>query len=511
MSDVLSSNVVLEARDIRKSFGGVHALKGVSLSLRKGEVHALAGENGAGKSTLIKILAGATQPDSGQIFLHEQLISHNSPRRAHELGIGIVYQQPALFPDLTVTENVVLAGESGTPWMRVNWKARHRVATALLQRVGAGFSANALAGSLTAPEQQLVEIAKALAASPSVLILDEPTATLGEQDAENLFRVVRELKAQGTTIVYITHRFDELFRLADRVTVLRDGECVDTYSIRDLTRNSLVSMMVGRDVSDVFPRRESLPGKIALQVKHLVAKSSGVNDVSLQVRCGEIVGLAGLIGSGRTQFAECLFGLRHADSGEILVEGQRVAMRSPREAITNCIGYVPEDRRKHGLILDMDIASNTTLASLAKISKYGLLREKLENQSAGDFSRRMRVKTPSVHTIAGNLSGGNQQKVALARWLMTEPKILILDEPTQGIDVGAKAEIYALMNELAERGIAILMISSDMSEILGMSDRVVVMSKGEISGELSRAEATPESVLHFALGHTDHVLEGQGV
>lgn len=427
------------------------------------------------------------------------------------MGIGIVYQQPALLPDLTVAENIALAGESEAPWRCVNWKARRSLAGSLLERVGAHFSENALAGSLTAPEQQLVEIAKALDAKPSVLILDEPTATLGEQDAENLFRIVRELQTQNTTIVYITHRFEELFRLADRVTVLRDGEVVDTCRVADMTRGRLVSRMVGREVSAVFPPRPPQKGKVGLEVRHISAASCGIKDVSLTVHCGEIVGLAGLIGSGRTQLAECIFGLTPKDSGEIWVNGEAVEINSPSDAIRNCIGYVPEDRRKHGLVLEMEIAANTTLSSLSKISHFGILQSKIEDQSAGDFSRRLRVKTPSVHTIAGHLSGGNQQKVALSRWLMTEPHILILDEPTQGIDVGAKAEIYALMSELAERGIAILMISSDINEILGMSDRIVVMSKGEITGELSRAEASAESVLHFALGYKDHVLEGQGV
>jgi rhamnose transport system ATP-binding protein len=334
---------------------------------------------------------------------------------------------------------------------------------------------------------------------------------LGEQDAENLFRIVRQLQAQGTTIVYITHRFDELFRLANRVTILRDGERVDTCSVRDLTRSSLISMMVGREVSSVYPRRDKKPGGVALEVKHLACRSAGVKDASLKVHYGEIVGLSGLVGSGRTQLAECIFGLTPKDSGEVLVGGKRVTFDSPRDAIQHEIAYVPEDRRKHGLVLEMSIAANTTLSSLSKISQFGMLKLNIENQSAGDFSRRLRVKTPSVDTLAGNLSGGNQQKVALARWLMTEPKILILDEPTQGIDVGAKAEIYALMNELAERGIAILMISSDMNEIIGMSDRVVVMSNGEVTGELDRSEATPESVLHHALGYKECVLEGQGV
>jgi len=508
---MLLNNVVLQANEIRKSYGGVHALKGVSLSLEKGEVHALAGENGAGKSTLIKILAGATQADSGQIHLNHQLITNNTPRRARSLGIGIVYQQPALFPDLTVAENIALAGESSSPWRRVNWKARRKLAAELLAQVGARFSPDTLAGSLTTPEQQLVEIAKALDAKPSVLILDEPTATLGEQDAENLFRIVRQLQTQGTTIVYITHRFDEIFRLANRVTILRDGEWVDTCHVRELTRSSLISKMVGREVKSVFPAREKKTGGVALEVHRLSCRSAGLRDVSLKVHYGEIVGLSGLVGSGRTQLAECIFGLTAKDSGEILVGGKAAILDSPRHAISNGIAYVPEDRRKHGLVLDMSIAANTTLSSLSKISHLGMLKLKIEHQSAGDFSRRLRVKTPSVDMLAGTLSGGNQQKVALARWLMTEPKILILDEPTQGIDVGAKAEIYALMNELADRGIAILMISSDLNEVIGMSDRVVVMANGEISGELSHADATPQSVLRCALGYKECVLEGQGV
>ncbi len=508
---MLPNDLVLQAIEIRKSFGGVHALKGVSLALYKGEVHALAGENGAGKSTLMKILAGALQPDSGQIYLHQHLVAHNSPSLAHSQGIGIVYQQPALFPDLSVAENIALATEACSPFRRVDWKKRRVLAAELLSKIGAQFSPDVLAGSLTAPEQQLVEIAKALDAKPSVLILDEPTATLGEKDAENLFRIVRQLQSQGTTIVYITHRLEEIFNLADRVTILRDGECVYAGALRELTRTSLISTMVGREVTSIFPTRTRTPGAVTLDIRKVSCLDAGIKDASLSVRRGEIVGLAGLIGSGRTQLAECIFGLRKRDSGEIVVDGTRLAMQSPREAIHNSIAYVPEDRRKHGVILGMPVSANTTLSSLAKISNYGILQTKVEKQSAGDFSRRLRVKTTSVETLAGDLSGGNQQKVALARWLMTEPKILILDEPTQGIDVGARAEIYTFISELADRGIAILLISSDMNEILGMSDRIVVMSRGEVSGELSRSEATPESVLHFALGYKDHVLEGQVV
>jgi rhamnose transport system ATP-binding protein len=489
-------------------YGGVCALKGVSLCLRAGEVHALAGENGAGKSTLIKILSGAVQADSGHIYLRDHLISHNTPARARSLGIGIVYQQPALMPDLNIAENIALAAERSNAWSRVNWRERNETARQLLARVGAQFSPACLAQDLTAPEQQLVELAKALTAKPSVLILDEPTAILGDQDAQNLFRIVRELKKQGTAIIYITHRFDEIFELADLVTVLRDGAKIETCPTNSLTRNKLVSLMVGREVSSVFERRETLAGAAALEVRHLSARKHGVRDVSLTVRYGEIVGIAGLVGSGRTQFAEVLFGLHKRDSGEVFIDGRQLQPCAVREAISAGIGYVPEDRRKHGLVLDMTIAHNTTLSSLNKISELGLLKLTAENQAADDFSRRLRVKAPSVTSLAGSLSGGNQQKVALARWLMTEPKVLILDEPTQGIDVAAKAEIHSLMSDLAGRGMAILMISSDMNEILGMSDRVLIMCRGEIAGELARSEASAESILHYALGHKEHVLEG---
>ncbi len=502
---------VLEALNIKKSYGGVKALKDASLELRRGEVHALAGENGAGKSTLIKILAGSVTPDSGVLKLNGQLVENNSPERARALGIGIVYQQPALFPDLTVAENIGLAGERKRPWRLVDWRGRRDRATALLARVGARIRPDAPAGELSMAEQQLVEIAKALDASPSVLILDEPTASLGDQDVEKLFRIIADLRVQQTAIIYISHRFEELFRLADRVTVLRDGHTVETREMSSVTTGSLIRAMVGRELSTVFPQRTAELGEALLEVRNFTSRRQGIKNINLTLRKGEIIGMAGLIGAGRTQFAEALFGLAPADSGQVFIEGQRVHIHSAGEAIHHGLAYVPEDRRKHGLVLNMPIAANTTLASLEKVSENGMLQFAEERLAASDFSKRMTVKAPSVDTIAGNLSGGNQQKVALARWLMTEPKILILDEPTQGIDVGAKGEIYALMTELADRGIGILMISSDMTEILGMSDRILVMAKGELAGSLNRAEATAEAVLELALGQHAMALERQSV
>jgi rhamnose transport system ATP-binding protein len=500
---------VLEAVGIQKSFGGVRALKGVSLELRAGEVHALVGENGAGKSTLIKILTGAVQPDAGEIRVRGERLEHNSPSKARSLGIAVVYQQPALFPDLTVAENIALAGEGAKLWHKVDWKSRRAHAAQLLKSVGARIRPDALAGALSMPEQQLVEIAKAVDANASVLILDEPTASLGEQDAENLFRIVSEMRARGTAIVYISHRFEELFRLADRVTVLRDGNSIETRAMAGSTSQDLIRLMVGRELTTVFPKHDIELGDTVLEVRNLGCERLGVKDVSLTVRRGEILGLAGLVGSGRTEFAEALFGLAPVDAGEVFVNGSKAEIRSPQDAIRLGFAYVPEDRRRHGVILDMSVAMNTTLASLKNIARNGLIRFDAEQEIAKEFAKRLSVKTPSVDALTTNLSGGNQQKVALARWLMTDPKVLILDEPTQGIDVGAKAEIYELIGTLAQRGLAILMISSETAEILGMSDRIAVMAHGRIAGVLERDEATSHALLELALGHNAGMPESQ--
>jgi rhamnose transport system ATP-binding protein len=492
---------MLEAKGIEKSFGGVRALRGVSLDLAGGEVHALVGENGAGKSTLIKIITGAVSPDGGEVRLRGELLEQNSPAKARSLGIAAIYQQPALFPDLTVAENIALSRETGSLWSKVDWRARRTHAGELLERIGARVRPEALAGGLSMPEQQLVEIAKALDANASVLILDEPTASLGDRDTENLFRIILELRAKGVAIVYISHRFEELGRIADRVTVLRDGKSIETREMAGTTKQDLIRLMVGRELETVFPPSESAIGEIALEVRGLRCRALGVENVSVTIRRGEIVGLAGLAGSGRTQFAEALFGLMPMEEGEVFVDGCEVRIRSAAHAVRLGIAYAPEDRRRHGVILGMPVAANTTLASLDSVSKAGFLEFAEERKAALGFVSRLRVKMPSTDTLAGNLSGGNQQKVALARWLMTHPKILILDEPTQGIDVGAKTEIYRLIRELAASGLAILMISSETEEILGMSDRIAVMAKGKIAGILDGPTATPYGVLELALGH----------
>ncbi len=496
----MTNSALLRASHISKAYAGVQALKGVSFELRAGEVHALVGENGAGKSTLIKIITGAVEADEGVIELNGQPITHNSPRVAKSLGIAAIYQQPALFPDLTVAENIALGLEQAGRWGRVNWRERRRRAAALLAQVGAKIETETAAGDLTMPQQQLVEIARALGAEARLLILDEPTASLSEEDTQNLFRVIGGLRARGVGLIYISHRLEELPVIADRVTVLRDGRTIDTRPMSEVSRQQLIRLMVGRELSKVFPKKEVELGEVVLELRHLGCSALGISNVNLSVRAGEIVGLAGLVGAGRTELARIIFGLTPADEGEILLRGKPVNLDSPAQAIALGIAYVPEDRRRHGVILDLPISANITLAWLEKLSRFGALDFRREKEVAADYTRRLGIKTPAIFVPATTLSGGNQQKVALSRWLVTKPSLLILDEPTQGIDIGAKSEVHALMTELAAQGVTILMISSELPEILGMSDRIAVMFGGTIVGVLDRARATQQDILGLALG-----------
>jgi rhamnose transport system ATP-binding protein len=491
---------LLQANSISKSYAGVHALRDVSFELRAGEVHALIGENGAGKSTLIRILAGAIAQDSGSIEMDGHAIEHNSPLIAKAHGIAAIYQQPALFPDLTVAENIALGLEQGNLWRRIDWRARRKNATELLARIGAAVNPDTPVAGLSLPEQQMVEIARALGAKAKVMILDEPTPSLTNREVENLFRIIRGLRDQGVALIYISHRLEELPAIADRVTVLRDGAHIGTHAMAEVNRESLIRLMVGRELSAVFPKREVPIGEVRLEARNLSSRAAGIRNISLTVRAGEIVGVAGLVGSGRTQFAEVLFGLTPADAGQILLDGREVRIDSPRRAIDLGVGHVPEDRRQHGLIMPMPVAANTTLADLAAISRRGLLDFEAEQSVAAMFVKKLGVKTASLDIAVDTLSGGNQQKVAVSRWLATKPSVLILDEPTQGVDVGAKSEIHALLCDLAEQGLAILMISSELPEILGMSDRIAVMHAGTLAGVLDRSEATQENILAMALG-----------
>ena len=492
---------LLEASNISKSYAGVRALKRVSFDLLPGEVHAVVGENGAGKSTLIKIVTGAVEPDSGTLRIAGPIVENHNPTQAHALGIAVVYQQPALFPDLTVAENIALALESGGAWRTLNWKARARRAQELLERAGASIDPERMVSTLSMPEQQLVEIAKAIGAEARIMIMDEPTASLTEREVESLFQVIARLRAEGVGVIYISHRLDEIAAVADRVTVLRDGESIATKRIDEVDRGELIHMMVGRAVDSIFPKRTIALGDVVLELSKVSSRAAGIREVSLHVRRGEILGVAGLVGSGRTQLAETIFGLTPADSGTIRLGGKNVEITSPAEAIRLGVGYVPEDRPRHGVVLEMSISANTSLASMNRIARHGMIDPLKERALAETFVDQLRIKTPSVEMEAGALSGGNQQKVALARWLVIDPAVLILDEPTQGVDVGSKAEIHALMAQLAERGLAIIMISSELPELLGMSDRIAVMHAGRIGGTLDRGEATQQRILSLALGH----------
>jgi rhamnose transport system ATP-binding protein len=497
----MSKEILLRAENVTKSYAGVHALRSASFELRAGEIHALIGENGAGKSTFIKVITGAVLNDGGTIEISGERISENSPSIAKSFGVAAIYQQPALFPELTVAENIAIGQEKTGIFGIVNWKRRRKIAEDLLARVGAKIDPETFAGELSMPQQQLVEIARALGANAKILILDEPTASLSEEDTNNLFRVIRELRAAGVGMIYISHRLEELPAIADRVTVLRDGETIETRGMAEVSRQELIRLMVGREISAVFPKAKVEIGQSIFEIRNLSARSAGIKNINLNVRAGEIVGVAGLVGAGRTELAKTIFGLETVDRGEILVRGDSIKIGHPVEAIKYGIAYLPEDRRKHGVILDFPISANITLASLKILSGYSGMNFRREREIAAEYTRRLGVKTPSIHDSVATLSGGNQQKVALSRWLVTKPSVLILDEPTQGIDVGAKSEIHALMSELAAQGVAILMISSELPEILGMSDRIAVMSGGTIVKILEREEATQDKILSIALGH----------
>ena len=500
---------LLQLTRVSKSFGAVRALRSVSFDLRAGEVHALLGENGAGKSTLIKVITGAHRPDSGEIEVAGERVPHLTPSGAHKLGIACIYQQPALFPDLTVAENIALRLEPASATRVVDWSARRARAAQLLQRIGANISPAAEARFLSMPEQQFVEIACALGAGGRIVIMDEPTASLTQQEVQLLFAVVRELRSSGVGVIYISHRLDEIFALADRVTVLRDGESVGTRTVSSpesggdsrITESELIRLMVGREVSQSYPPAEGAARDALLSIRNLGCSFSGVHDISVDVRAGEILGVAGLVGAGRTELARVLFGITPADTGEIVVAGRRVDIRSPQQAVVHGIAYVPEDRRRHGVILDMPIAHNMTMAIHRRIFRGAWLRFGAERNLASRFIRELGVKTYGPEAPGNSLSGGNQQKVALARWLATEPKVLILDEPTQGVDVGAKSEIHRIIRTLAKQGIAVLMISSDLLEVLGMSDRIAVMRGGTIVSILP-GKSDAHEVMSAALGQT---------
>jgi rhamnose transport system ATP-binding protein len=485
---------------LAKSYAAVRALSDASLDVRAGEIHALVGENGAGKSTLVRILTGATAPDDGRIEIGGHHVREFTPADARRLGVVAIHQHPALFPDLSVAENLALGVEPGGLLARVDWRARRAKARDALSRVGADIDVDREARTLSLPEQQLVEMARALSIEARLLILDEPTASLTPREVDRLFALLHDLRAAGVAIIYISHRLDELPRLADRVTVLRDGRTVATQLMTEVDAPTLIRLMVGRDVASVFPKRNVVLGDPVLTVEGLSSAAAGVQDISFTVARGEIVGLAGLVGAGRTELARVLFGVTPRDRGTVRVAGRLVDPHSPAEAIASGIAYLPEDRRRHGVVLDLPVSANLTLAALSTVSRHGWLDDKAERAEATRLVEALGVKTASLDTPVRQLSGGNQQKVALGRWLVRAPDVLILDEPTQGVDVGAKAEMHRIIGDLAAAGMGVVLISSELPEILGISDRVLVMRQGRIVAAFDRASADAESVMAAAFG-----------
>jgi rhamnose transport system ATP-binding protein len=477
-----------------KSFVGVKVLKDVSFDVRPGEVHALLGENGAGKSTLIKMMSGLYTPDAGTITVQGRDLKFSSTRDASAAGIATVYQELLLFPELSVAENVFLGHYPRTSLNIIDWATVRSRTRELLDSLDTyDLDVDTKVQSLSVAQRQRVEIAKALSRNAKILIMDEPTASLVESDVQRLMTVVRQLRERGVGIVYVSHRMPEIFALADRVTVLRDGAHVGTKDIGEVDERVLVSMMVGRPIDSLFPKVDAAIGETVLEVKDL-NHGRHVQDISFALRKGEILGIAGLVGSGRTELALTLFGMTPATSGEIVLNGKKVEIRSPRQARDLGISYVPEDRGLQGLVKAMAIRKNVSMATIDRLSNGIFIRASEEAKKAADAVKRLGVRCRSIQQPVGELSGGNQQKVVIAKWLETQPQILILDEPTRGVDVGAKAEIHTIMGELVKQGVAIIMISSELPEVLGMSDRVLVMSGGRITGEIDRAEATPERV-----------------
>jgi rhamnose transport system ATP-binding protein len=504
------SEVILKLENITKTFPGVKALDGVHFELRSGEIHALMGENGAGKSTFIKTITGVHMPDSGSIELFGQQRHFSTPREALELGIAAIYQHVTCYPDLSVAENIFIGHEQ--TWKisgKIDWKHMYSAAQELLDQLNANFSARTRMGDLSVARQQIVEIAKALSMKAKVIIMDEPTAALTHHEANELYRITEKLKADGASIIFISHRLEDIYRLADRVTVFRDATYIGTWDLDELDENKIVTAMVGRSLSQMFPKRKIVVGKEILRVENL-SRTGYFRDVSFTVHEGEILALTGLVGAGRTEVCESLFGLASADSGSIYVSGQELTITDPPTAIAHGIGYLPEDRQKQGLILEFAIARNITLPVLDSFATNHLLRQKDEHKVAADLAGKLAVKARDIFVPASTLSGGNQQKVVFAKLMTQDLKVIILDEPTKGVDIGAKAAIYEIIGDMAEKGYGVIFVSSEMPEVLGLSDRIVVMREGRSVATMTTAEASQEDILHAAMGTETHATAQAG-
>ncbi len=495
MDEGATADATLVMRGIGKSFPGVRALDAVSFEVKAGEVHALLGENGAGKSTLMKILCGAYQPDDGEILLHGARTVIRSPHEAQALGIAIVHQELSIFPNLSVAENIFVGSQPVSGPLRfIDRRAALRAARAYLDPFDVRLDLSSPARVLSVAQQQVVEIAKALALRARILVLDEPTSALTAHETEQLFALVRRLKEQGLAIVYISHRMEEIFAIADRATVLRDGQFVGTVAVPETDPDTLIRMMVGRQLEQLYGQGDASAGGDVLRVEGLSARGQ-FHDVTFRLRRGEILGFAGLIGAGRSEVARAVFGAGPRDAGRVYVEGRAVQLRSPRDAMRQGIAYLSEDRQGDGLFPRMNVHRNVAVSHLKRLSHLGLMFRAREARESASYVRQLRIRTPSVEQHVMNLSGGNQQKVMLARWLAIHPKVLIADEPTRGVDVGAKAEIYELLHTLAAEGLGIILISSEMPEVLGMSDRILVMREGRVAGELTGSAATEEAIM----------------
>lgn len=493
----MNANVVLSLKEITKKYPGVLALDRVSLDFAEGEVHALLGENGAGKSTLIKAVAGAIDLDGGVISVNGQAYPKMTPHLSRSLGIEVIYQEFNLIPTMSVAENIFLWDRTGKSPL-VDFGTMKSKTRDIFRLFNVDISPDVMVQDLSPAMQQIVEIAKAVSKNVKILIMDEPSAPLSVSEVEHMFEIIRRLKKKGVTVIYISHRLEEVFRISDRVTVMRDGRYVATKMTNDTNRTELIGLMVGRELKESYPSRSNPPGEIALEVKNL--SGNGDKDISFSVRKGEILGISGLVGAGRTELAMLIFGAVPIEGGEIWVEGKPVQIRSPQDAIQQGLGLLTEDRKGQGLFLEMGVGWNISFPIIRRLSKYGIVDTRTENGIAEKYKQRMDIKTPSLIQRVINLSGGNQQKVVLAKSLAAESDILIFDEPTRGIDVGAKQEIYNLMCELANSGIAIMMISSDMEELLGMSDRIIVLCEGRLAGEVKREQFNQDHILDLASG-----------
>ncbi|MCX7024800.1 MAG: sugar ABC transporter ATP-binding protein [Spirochaetes bacterium] len=493
------SGRILELNHICKSFPGVRALDDVRFDLEKGEIHALIGENGAGKSTFIKVITGVHRPDSGEIVFDGRRVEMRTPLDSQKIGIAAIYQHVTCYPDLSVTENIFIGHETYHPFTRmIDWKSLHEKAEELLDGLDADFDPRTPMGTLSVARQQMVEIAKALSANARIIIMDEPTAPLTNRESEDLYRISEQLRDRGVSIIFISHRLEDMYRLASRVTVFRDSRWVGTWKLDEISRDELITAMVGRSITQLYPKKAVPIGKEALRVEGL-SRTGFFKDVSFSVRRGEILALTGLVGAGRTEVCEAIYGVTRADSGKVILDGEELKVDGPDGAIEKGIGYLPEDRLRQGLILEWELVKNVTLPTLHKFRKRFLMDCKRENLVAKDLLERLEVKAPSVFSEAATLSGGNQQKVIVAKLLNSDMKVIILDEPTKGVDVGAKTAIFRIMTDLAAQGYGIIMVSSEMPEVLGMSDRIVVMREGRVTAIMETKDATQEAILGAAM------------